>query len=270
MNRFSLRRFACVLLLLTPFCVPDRVFATTPSVCGLGGPSQTSVDWAGYYWANIPCGGCSGVDTVLLIRMNGTFRIERRNIDKAVAPTVSEGVFEWLPDGNTIVCRESGGQVTKFLVRETRLFQLDAQGQAVTGDLAKRYVFYKVTDGVSRVPYATLKSTNWKLTALMGKPVVTGNGQHEVRMMFKTCSSLLQGSSGCNTFYGTYELLPYNRIRFSRLDAGQKPCQEMVTEQDVLSVLTQADSYLIKGNVLLLSRTSDKSQLARFEAVIEK
>lgn len=268
MNTHQSHRYTFLLLFLSLIGLPVRVSAATCSIPGFpSGSSRLSLDWPGFYWGILPGADDKGLDTTLLLRPEGTFRIETRNIGQPAAGTsVQEGVFEWGSDEQRISCRFSGGVVMQFIVDENRLYQLDAEGRRMTGDLARRYILFKVTDGVTRTPNASLRATRWKLTTLMGKPVKSGENQRGVQMVFKSCSSLLDGSSGCNRFFGTYEIMPVNRIRFSKLGISLNVCPDMETERELFRVLELADSYTVRGNVLLLNRAR-MAPLARFEAL---
>ncbi|NTU93850.1 MAG: META domain-containing protein [Chlorobiaceae bacterium] len=266
MKNPQLRYLSILLLVLSlDHTTASASLAPCPTAASAG-TSETSIDWPGFYWGILPCGNCSGFETTFMLRPDSTFRIEMRDIDRQAVPSVREGVYEWQPDGYRITCRENSGEVMQFFVSENRLYKLDANGKRIGGKLANRYILFKLSDGVTRIPNVQLRGTYWKLTTLLGKPVASVKGQREVHMMFRTCSSRIEGSGGCNNFFGTYELMPVNRIRFSKLGASLNSCSDMEVEQDLFSVLEQADSYRISGRTLQLKRASS-DLLAQFEAV---
>jgi copper homeostasis protein (lipoprotein) len=271
MSKRNIARAILLLSLFAPLLSPGRVSASTCAVPPeVAGTSRTSLDWSGFYWGILPCKECSGVETLLNLRPDSTFRIERRNVDNQFTPNVREGVFEWQPDNVQIVCRENNGEVMRFVVGEDRLYQLDGSGRRMKPDRrGNRYIFFKVNDSVSKVPNAPLVATYWKLTKLLGKPVTSDDDGPEIHMIFKTCSSRVVGSSGCNDFFGKYEIRPVQRISFSGLGASLETCKDMSLEQEFFEVLEMVENYTISGNTLQLNRAGTVP-LARFEAVKDK
>ena len=94
-------------------------------------------------------------------------------------------------------------------------------------------------------------------------------GQKEIHMILKKDSARVQGNSGCNTFTGGYELKEPNRISFSQVASTQMACIDMENETQFLKVLSQADSYYLKGDTLQLIRAR-MAPLAVFQAVYLK
>ena len=64
------------------------------------------------------------------------------------------------------------------------------------------------------IPDASLKETYWKLTELMGNPVLHSANQKEAHLILKNENSRVNGNGGCNMFNGTYTLQEPNRISF--------------------------------------------------------
>ena len=106
----------------------------------------------------------------------------------------------------------------------------------------------------------------WRLTELLGEPVTTPEGAKEAYMILKKEDSRVTGTSGCNTFSGSFTLKPFNRITFSRSISTMMMCPNMDTETKLYKALETADSYIIKDDVLILNR-GRMAPLARFEAV---
>ena len=106
----------------------------------------------------------------------------------------------------------------------------------------------------------------WRLTELLGDPVITPEGAKEAHMILKKEDNRFSGTSGCNTFSGSFTLMPLNRITFSRTISTMMMCPNMETETKLYKALETADSYIIKDDVLILNR-GRMAPLARFEAV---
>lgn len=110
-----------------------------------------------------------------------------------------------------------------------------------------------------------LAGRHWKLVELNGQEI--GALPREAFINLSTDGGRVNGSGGCNGFFGTYELLPEKRIRFTGIGATKMACATgMETEQAFVDALRQADSYVLTGSDLSLT-IGKSTTLARFEAV---
>lgn len=271
MKNGSLRLLPFLLSLLFCGCQSNGIVQDAPKQpAAIADNSRTSVDWPGVYRGTLPCADCPGIDTKVTLRADQTFRIEMVYIDRNVKPFIQDGSFSWYPDGLRIQCVDRKGGRQLFQVGENQLFQLDGDGNRITGEIADRFVLRKVSADVSSGPDAALQETYWKLTMMLGKPVTTTERQQEAHLVLERNGTRVHGSGGCNRFFGTCELLPGNRIHFSKLGSTMMACPDMMTEQRFFSMLEQVDRYSIKGNILELYGARLASPLARFEAVYLK
>jgi heat shock protein HslJ len=120
------------------------------------------------------------------------------------------------------------------------------------------------------LPNVEMVETYWKLTELMGQPIVkTENMRSEIHIILKKEGNRVQGFSGCNTIMGGYELKEGNRITFSQMASTMMACDEMETESLFNKMLGEVDNYSIKGNSMTLNRAR-MAPMARFEAVLMK
>ena len=111
----------------------------------------------------------------------------------------------------------------------------------------------------------------WKLVELNGKPVVLDEctGGRGAFIILKKENNRVNGSTGCNTFTGAYEIDPARyRIRFSPMAITMMACLNMEVENELKRVLELADNYAVAadGKHLSLNRAR-MAPLARFEAV---
>jgi heat shock protein HslJ len=74
----------------------------------------------------------------------------------------------------------------------------------------------------------------------------------------------VNGFTGCNTFLGSYETRPPDRLLFSKVAATQKLCPDMEVETMMFEVLGSTDSYAIRDGALRLHR-GRMAPLAVFE-----
>jgi len=120
------------------------------------------------------------------------------------------------------------------------------------------------------VSNATLVETHWKLTELMGQPVITDANNREMYISLKKEGNMVMGNDGCNSFRGTYTLQEAAfRISFSPLAATLMACVNMEKGKEFMEVLGRIDNYAILGNTLSLNKAR-MAPLARFEAVTIK
>ncbi len=125
----------------------------------------------------------------------------------------------------------------------------------------------------AETPEATntsLTGTYWKLTELMGQPIVnTDDTLKEMHIILKSEGNQINGHGGCNSFMGGYTLLVGNRISFTQLANTMMACSNMDKEKEFMDQLQKVDNYAITGNKLSLHKAR-MAPLARFEAVYMK
>lgn len=106
--------------------------------------SQNSVDWAGAYEAVLPCADCPGIQTTLLLNEDGTFEMKRIYLERDVQ-LLDKGTFTWQNNGSVVHLLGEGTDI-KIKVGENRLFQLDQEGNEISGALADRYIYTKQSE----------------------------------------------------------------------------------------------------------------------------
>ncbi|HLT89219.1 MAG TPA: copper resistance protein NlpE [Sphingobacterium sp.] len=103
--------------------------------------SQNSVDWMGTYEAVLPCADCPGIKTVLILHDDETFQMRSEYLERDTK-FEDEGTFEWQNNGSVVHLKGKDTDV-KLKVGEHVLFQLDQEGNEITGDLAAHYIYKK-------------------------------------------------------------------------------------------------------------------------------
>jgi heat shock protein HslJ len=116
----------------------------------------------------------------------------------------------------------------------------------------------------------SLTETYWRLTELMGQPIVYADGaKKEMHIILKKEGNRVTGNGGCNSFTGSYIVQAGNRISFSQLAATLMACVNMDKEKEFMDMLSTVDNYAIKGNILSLHKAK-MAPLAKFESVYMK
>lgn len=103
--------------------------------------SQNSVDWMGTYEATLPCADCPGIKTVLVLHEDKTFEMSSEYLERDTK-FEDKGTFEWQNNGSRVHLKGKDTDV-KLKVGENILFQLDQEGNEITGDLAEYYIYKK-------------------------------------------------------------------------------------------------------------------------------
>lgn len=250
---------ACALIavaaLLTGGCTTGGT-STDASTPDRAHNARNSLDWAGVYRGVLPCADCEGIETIVALQRDGTYRSQSRYLGKGDAVFSDTGRFTWNEAGDTVTM--AGERPAKYFVGENRLIRLALDGTRVTGPLAKHYVLARITDGVTE--------KYWKLTELNGRPV--SGMKREPYLILRADGRRVSGFGGCNSFTGAYEIdEATSRIRFRDIAATMMACASgMEVEKDFHRVLRAADNYSLNGDRLTLNRAR-MAPLARFEAV---
>ncbi|WP_209329515.1 copper resistance protein NlpE N-terminal domain-containing protein [Lunatimonas salinarum] len=226
----------------------------------VGDTSRNALDWNGTYSGVVPCADCEGILTVLELKKDETYVLKSTYVGKSSEGFLSEGTFTWNELGNVITLEGMAQGPNQYLVGENQLFQLDMQGNRITGDLAAKYILRK-QDVFSVDP---LLGKKWVLKQVMGKDLPENQ---TIYIQFDPENSRVNGFGGCNQFFGSYELKEGWRIQLSRIGRTQKLCQEVQEIEDLFfEALETADNYSLneEGDELSLNKAR-MAPLLRFE-----
>jgi copper homeostasis protein (lipoprotein) len=251
----------------SPMVAADSTIKDTTAtpVAAMADNSANALDWPGTYKGVVPCADCEGIETTIAIATDSAYTLTTKYLGKKNAkPAVKKGKFSWNAAGNTITLAGITNAPSQYLVGENQLIQLDMQGNRITGDMAAKYSLAK--QAAAPVAANSLTDTYWKLTELMGKAVTADNYNKEMFVKLLSKENKVQGNSGCNSFFGQYELGKMDRIKFSKMAGTMMACPKMELEPAFLKIFETADSYIIKDNKMQLVRAR-MAPLAVFEAV---
>lgn len=106
--------------------------------------SQIALDWSGTYSGVIPCADCEGIETEIILKEDMTFIRRTRYLGKG-DQTINEetGSFVWDKTGAIVSLKGTNDGPNQYKVGENMLFQLDMNGQRITGSLADNYILKK-------------------------------------------------------------------------------------------------------------------------------
>lgn len=216
----------------------------------VGDNSMISLDWDGTYQGILPCADCPGIKTQLVLNKDLTYQIKTSYLERGVGLD-TEGEFSWNKAGNIITLDDNYPQ--KYLVGENQLFSLDGDGNKITGDLATRFILIKAI--------IELYNKNWKLISLNNKPVISDVKQAFI--VFDENENAVSGNTGCNNFFGTFELSGENGIKFSELGMTKMACIGENPEKEFVEIMGKTTNYSLTLNCLIL-KDSSGNNLATF------
>jgi uncharacterized lipoprotein NlpE involved in copper resistance len=109
-----------------------------------GDNSATSLDWNGTYKGTVPCASCEGIETILTLNIDRTYILSTHYFGRNDALEEDDmGTFTWDETGSIITLEQVSNGPSKYKVGENRLWQLDIDGNIITGDLADHYILTK-------------------------------------------------------------------------------------------------------------------------------
>jgi len=121
----------------------------TESVSGAtyssGDNSMTSLDWAGTYFATLPCGRCEGIEMWVTLNLDGTYALNTNylGLNDALEEEFT-GKFTWDQNGGIVTLEGLKGTYPgKFKVGENKIWYLDTDGKQMTGPDADLYILNK-------------------------------------------------------------------------------------------------------------------------------
>lgn len=220
--------------------------------------SQNSLDWDGVYTGTIPCADCEGIRTMINLSKDLTYVLETKYQGRSEEIFKSKGTFRWDKSGSMIIISGEIGKQT-YRVGENQLFVLDTEGKQISGNLEKNYILQKETN--------TLTEKYWKLIEINGKTVKSS--EKEAHIILKAADNRITGNSGCNSFAGSFEQQPGNRISFSKIASTRMACMDMSIEDQLFNILSTVDNFSLSEGILSLNQAR-MAPLARFEVVYLK
>lgn len=106
--------------------------------------AQISLDYAGTYKGTLPCADCEGIETELTLTDDGKYTLKMTYLGKEETSFEKSGTYSWKEDGSTIVLSDITDAPNQYFVGENRIFQLDMEGNRITGEIAEKYVLKKM------------------------------------------------------------------------------------------------------------------------------
>ncbi|MCD7962598.1 MAG: META domain-containing protein [Rikenellaceae bacterium] len=111
-----------------------------------------------------------------------------------------------------------------------------------------------------------LTDGEWRLESMHAQDETFVRMDKNPSIIFSDTSNMVYGYGGCNRYFGTYQKHSGNKISISTLGSTLAMCADIDTEDMFLHILSNAASYKIKGDELVLYDTVDK-KIANFTLI---
>jgi uncharacterized membrane protein len=110
----------------------DTTNAATPVV------DSFALARAGIYQGYLPCADCRGISTFLQLKPDMTFRLEETYHKKVDSLHLTNG--KWKTENGKIILQSGNETLNSYLPEGEKLWQLDYQGNRISGNLGDRYM----------------------------------------------------------------------------------------------------------------------------------
>lgn len=220
--------------------------------------SLASLDWAGTYSGILPCASCPGIETVVTLQADGSYRLAQSYLEEHQAPLEENGRFVWNENASLVTLDDGSGDVQHYQVGENRLIRLDREDRRIEGALAGHYVLHK------HIHDPAIEDQHWRLIELRGRPIPAGEA-NKAGLTLRTTDAIASGNASCNSFSGHYAIMSGQRIRFDRNMASTlMACAGMDLEAEFFEVLRMTDNYTVGSDGMLSLNRARMAPLARF------
>jgi len=225
------------------------------NACKNAGDGAVVPEWAGVYTGVLPCADCPGIQTTIELLADSTYLMQTLYLDRSDELFTKSGNLIWDTRNNTV---ELENDFVKTLLVEDHTLTVLFEGEKETGILAPYYILKKTDKNLTGI--------HWKLVELNGTPVNDGQSPREPHIVLATHTHRFNGSTGCNTIMGSYQIKAWGKIAFSQAATTQMMCLDMDVENRFLKIFSLIDGYVVDGNKLTFTDASN-TPLARFIAM---
>jgi len=221
--------------------------------------SQNSLDWIGTYSGILPCADCEGIQTIITLNKDNTYKKTTAYLGKPNNSYEEIGTFSWRKDLNSIALNAQNGELTIYKVEENRLRMLDQEGLKVKGELTDYYLLQKAV--------SPIVNKYWKATEIMGRKVEVSDEMDREPYLIIRFNGEFSGGGGCNAIFGKFELQAENKITFSDIGTTLKACEFDNFDQQLAEVLNLTLQFIVTNEEQLQLFVDKDSPLAKFEVV---
>ena len=178
---------------------------------------KESLDWTGEYLGVTPCADCEGLEITIKLKEDFTYEKRYRYLGKSDKKYFYEGNFKWSEDSLNVELEDHLGQIQAYAMQRDKLIVLDESGNRIEGDLADQYELHKVIETEQK----------WLLIELNQEPVDFSDFE-QIYISIDEKGNKISGFSGCNRFFGEYELLKKKQVVVSKVGMTRMLCEEPI------------------------------------------
>lgn len=110
----------------------------------IGDTAETSLDWNGTYKGVIPCADCQGIEYVLELNQDKTFKLTQTYLGKSAQILVQQGGFHFDKMQPSLIKLDAHGSNQVFFIGEGWAELRYSDGKKITGNLENLYRLSKL------------------------------------------------------------------------------------------------------------------------------
>ena len=139
-------------LLLLAACAPQEntapasapaaaptIAASQPAASAASTAAQPATQWSGRYYGMLPCASCEGIETILILKEDGSYQLTETYKQRQPFTEETAGRFTWRKPQEVFQLDKAGGE-RLYQISNGQIWALDADGKQVEGDLANLYI----------------------------------------------------------------------------------------------------------------------------------
>ena len=139
-------------LLLLAACAPQEntapasapaaaptIAASQPAASAASTAAQPATQWSGRYYGMLPCASCEGIETILILKEDGSYQLTETYKQRQPFTEETAGRFTWRKPQEVFQLDKAGGE-RLYHISNGQIWALDADGKQVEGELANLYI----------------------------------------------------------------------------------------------------------------------------------
>jgi len=119
------------------------VLLSISSCASMNAGKDGEAAWAGIYHGVTPAASSSGIDVIVILNSNNTYKVSYRYIDKGDEVFNFTGTLSW-DEKTKVITLRNNDLPPYYKVGKNYLLQLDMEGKEIKGSLSKNYKLQKV------------------------------------------------------------------------------------------------------------------------------
>ena len=113
--------------------------AAEPAASAASTTAQSATQWSGSYHGILPCASCEGIETILVLKEDGSYQLTETYKQRQPFTEETAGRFTWREPQEVFQLDKAGGE-RLYQIGNSQIWALDADGKQVEGELASLYI----------------------------------------------------------------------------------------------------------------------------------